>query len=197
MNFGRGRTKGLNMRVVAMAALLYAVVSTAFAQSDDSTKPTLGVNDVFGGFDFTMSTSIDHGSCRVTSTLDKSAFLQNVPTLQTLQMLNPDLTTTDINTKPTMLAAAFTLQMTPVVTKETFEKNPDTNICLFVVNLKEANIYGHTVDDNILSYTFDRATFDKINWDQFEAGNMPKVARQFLLNLQMMARVETESQTGR
>lgn len=181
------------MRIVTLAALLCAAVSTTFAQSDNSEKPSLSVNQVFGVFGFTTSTSIDHGPCRVTSTLDKQAFLQKVPALQALGMLNPDLTMADINTKPAMLAAAFAMQMTPVVTKETFENNPSVNICSFVVNLKEANVYGHTVDDNILSYSFDRATFDKINWDQFDATNMPKVAQRFLLNPEMMARVDTEA----
>jgi hypothetical protein len=182
------------MRVMKMTALLCLVVSTATAQSDNSEKPSLNINDVFGGFGFTTSTSIEP-SCRVIGTIDKQTYLQKVPLLQTMGMLNHDLTKADINIKPTMLAAAFAMQMAPVVTKETFEKNPGVNICSFAVNLKEADVYGHTVDNNIFFYTFNRATFDKINWDQFDATNMPQVARPFSFNPEMMARVATEART--
>jgi predicted outer membrane lipoprotein len=96
------------MRVVTAAALFCAVVSAAFAQSDNSEKPSLSVNEVFGGFGFTMSTSIEP-SCRVIGTIDKQTFLQKVPLLQTMGMLNPDLTKADINIKPTVLAAAFAI----------------------------------------------------------------------------------------
>jgi hypothetical protein len=175
--------------------ILAAVLTTAWvasAQAEDDSSKAVTVNDVFQNFGFTISGGNDV-PCRVTGVLEKKTFLSKVPLLQKLGMLNQELTQADINTKSTMLAVAFVMQMAPVVAKEIFENNSRANICSIVLNLREPNVYGHMVDDKILSYSFDRATFKKIDWDHFEATNMPAVAHEFTLDPAVMTRVTTET----
>ena len=169
---------------IATALYLFAMLNSAKAESID------------GGF-FAISTDTEFGPCHVTGVIDKQKFLQEVPNLQKFGTLNPDLNQTYINTKPTTLTIVFTTMLAAGVTKETFENNPSVNFCSFFMNVKEADVYGHKMEKKILSYAFDRATFEKINWDQFEPKNMMKVAQKFSFTAEMIRRVEIEEREGR
>jgi hypothetical protein len=172
---------------IITAALALAFIAPAHAQMPS-------VNEIFGHFGFTTEASIDHGSCQITGTTDKQVFLEKVPVLQKLGLLNQDLTETDINMRSNQLALGFTMQMTTVATKETFEKNPSIGTCSFVMNLKEADVYGHPTTVRMISYSFNRAIFDKIDWLHFIPTNMMKVAQQFSISPEMKSRFATEGE---
>jgi hypothetical protein len=178
---------------MVLAGLLIAASIIPALAEDDAEKKGVTINDVFERFGFTTSGMGSSVPCHVTGAIDKKTFLRQIPLLQSMGMLNRDLTQTDINAKPTMLTMAWALQMAPVVTKEIFENNPKVNSCALDFVVKEYDVYGHMVDSKLFAYTFDRATFKKIDWDHFESQNMAAVAHNFSLDPSIMARVERET----
>ncbi len=84
-----------------------------------------------------------------------------------------------INSKPNMLSMAFVLEMLPVATKEIYDNNKDVDRCEFSQSLSSVDDYGNDKEILMLTYEFTRALYKKINWDNFQAQNMMKVAPKF------------------
>ena len=184
------------MRITTVIVLTSAVAAgTAASFAQDDRKPPATVNEVFGAFGFTTSSIVNVLGCRVVGTLDEGIFVTRIPALQRLDLLNRELKQAEIDAKPTTLAVAFTMQMEPAVTKETFDLNSHASVCAFIYNLRGRNRYGHAAENKILSYTFDRKTYEKINWETFKATNMAKVAQHFMRDPAMMARLDGEARS--
>lgn len=100
-----------------IAAILWLALGWQTAIAEVERVNRANANDVFGSFGFHSSTDAARSSCTVKMVLKKGAFIDKVPQLQALGLLNKELTQTKINSMPNSLAMAFAVQITPVVIK--------------------------------------------------------------------------------
>ena len=173
------------MRILMLSAALAAVlIQPAFGGDDNRTGETeagdsVTVNSLFGRFGFSSSPHVTASSCSVEMGLNQKTFIENLPQLQQMGMLNPDITQTRINSEPNMLSMAFALQMLPVATKEVYESNKEVDRCEFSQSLSSIDDYGNDKKITVLTYQFTRALYKKINWDNIQAQSMMKIAPKF------------------
>jgi hypothetical protein len=84
------------------------------------------------------STRVAGKVCKIDSTLDKGAYIQSVPALKEIGLLNPDyVTQTRVNVEPTVLAMGYLLQVAPLTTKAAFDDDPNATICTFAFYILE------------------------------------------------------------
>ena len=151
------------MRILMLSAALAAVlIQPAFGGDDNQTGETEGsdavtVNSLFGRFGFSSSPHVTASSCSVEMGLNQKTFIENLPQLQQIGMINPDITQTKINSEPNMLSMAFALQMLPVATKEIYENNKTVDRCQFSQSLSSTDDYGNDKKTTMLTYEFNRA----------------------------------------
>lgn len=82
--------------------------------------------------------------------------------------------------------------MLPVATKPVYEENANADKCSFEQTVTILDDYGNNKTVRAFSYNFTRAIYRKINWDNFPAQNMIKVAPGFRINLEFQAIVSGE-----
>ncbi|MGO8779164.1 MAG: hypothetical protein ACLQKK_09675 [Rhodomicrobium sp.] len=177
------------MRKLLLAALVVPTVflsTAALSQSDDGSKDNLGTADntatvsvVFGRFGFSSNPDTSPSSCKVEMQLNQATFVKHIDELKAIGLLNSELTQTTVNLMPNTLSMAFAMEIVPVATKEIFERNQDINRCQFFQKVTITDDYGNDKSVLMFSYWFTRELYKKINWDNFPAQNMPKVAPKF------------------
>lgn len=178
-------------RVSVLVVVLLAPTVIAMAQDKDQDADKMSL---FSQFGFTRVNSAPGKPCVVESTLSEDDFVKAIPTLQKVGILNPDITQTEINTKPHLLESAFTMEMAPLVTQDLFEKNDKVMTCQFRQILSDVDDYGTDRKRLIFSYKFDRATNNRVNWDNFKAMNFPKIAPAFKYEAWFLQSINEETE---
>ncbi len=93
---------------------------------------------------------------------------------------------------PRSITFAFGIQMAPAIVQAVYDGNADVNSCAFNQFIDGVDDYGNTKRTMMFSFHFTRALFKKVNWDGFEAQNLPKIAPQFRFGSAFMQAVEEE-----
>ena len=178
-------------------ALTAALIGPVFAGDDNSSEGTktddsVNVNTVFGRYGFSSSPHVTASSCSVELTLNQKTFIENIDDLKQMHLMNREISQTMINSKPNFLSMAFAFEMLPVATKEIYDENKNVDRCQFSQSLSSTDDYGNDKKILMLTYEFTRALFKKINWDNFQAQSMMKVAPKFHINSEFGAIVVRE-----
>jgi hypothetical protein len=176
------------MRISTLSVVLsLALIGPVFAGDDNSsegTKPdnSVNVNAVFGRYGFSSSPHVTGSSCSVELRLNQKTFIENLDEPKQIGLMNREISQTMINSKPNFLSMAFAVEMLPVATKEIYDENKNVDRCEFSQSLSSTDDYGNEKKILMLTYEFTRALYRKINWDNFQAQGMMKVAPKFHLN---------------
>lgn len=129
----------------------------------------------------------------ITVECDRAKVIANIPMLQQLDIINPDLTETQINLMPNTITMSFLLVdvagLMPMVYKAVPMDQSD-----WTVVLKVADLYGHLQTKTAFTFRFNKALFDRINWDNFETQNFAKVAPGFRFSPWLESAVTAEHQ---
>ena len=175
-------------RLLIIGAALTSPALNAIAQDLDADVLT-----AFSAFGYTHIKPTPGKPCVVETVLSEDDFIKAIPALQKIGILNPDLTQTAINTKPHMIESAFTLQTAPVATRDLFEKNEKIITCQFRQMLTDTDDYGADRKRLMFSYKFDRATNNRVKWDNLKTANFPKIAPEFKFELWFMQAINGEA----
>lgn len=140
-------------------------------------KDFVNVKEVGAKFEFDKVSK----PIRLNITLDQLTIIKNVPSLQKLGILNPNLSLIEINTMPLSLCSAVSLDFTSVVLKAIYESmgvayRSGSGLLQVYVYLNVQNDYGNTEKKLLYSFRFNKAIANKINWDNFDPENLVKVA---------------------
>jgi hypothetical protein len=162
----------------ALLGLIFSSASATRAQD----QPRPAINDVFGPYGFHSDASkVSGAKCIVFMTLVQKTFLEKFPELQKLGLLNDTLDQSEVFKEPNTLSLAFMFQLFPVATKEIYDDNLDVDKYLFEQTMTVLDDYGNDKTVRVASYGFTRAIYKRINWDNFPAQNIIKVAPGFRL----------------
>lgn len=110
--------------------------------------------------------------------IDQATALQAIPLLQKGGMLNPDLTQTFINVHPNAVTLVLATTMTALELNDAYTNSNIDQAEVEGIMLK-VDDFGHKQRVPLFSFWFDRSIFSKIDWNNFEPGNIAKVSRHF------------------
>lgn len=132
-------------------------------------------------------------ACKVTATLNRAEFITGIPTLKTLGMLNPDyVTQTVINLEPTTLAMTFLFEQATALTQGTFQDDSTVTTCSFSYSILDTDDYGNDRKMLAFSYSFDRPTYSKVNWDKVDYLKFPKITQRFTFGQDVQKQIAAE-----
>jgi hypothetical protein len=133
------------------------------------------MKDLVGG---TVDQTTKDGRCVISVSVDRAKVDSDFTKLQKIGLLNPDITQTFMNThrNPAPIAMATQLAVMTIISKY---KTTAIDKCAFVANLLVPDEFGNAKPIALFGFGFDRQLFDKINWDNFENSNLPKVSYQY------------------
>jgi hypothetical protein len=174
---------------VVIATCMLAAVTGAKAEEEDKAKMMASLLETMG---LKQTSNTSGSSCKIVTDADQAEIVKAVPVLQKLDLLNQDMSKNELMRKPTKTTFAMALQMASIQIKTLYETNSSVDKCFFVHNILSQDDYGNNRKDVMFSYQFDRATYSKINWDKFKSQSLVKVAKNFNLNPEVMARVNDE-----
>jgi len=101
-----------------------------------------------------------------------------IPALQAAGALNPDITQTQINVMPNMLAEAIEMESAPINLKVAF-KNPKVKQVNYEMSLEVADDYGNLEKHLIVKFSMPRTTASKINWENFGGEQLPHIVHMY------------------
>ncbi|MHC2108363.1 hypothetical protein [Methylobacterium sp. CM6246] len=178
------------LKRVVIAACLIAVAGGAKAADEDKAKMMSSVLEAMG---FKQSNAItNNSSCKIIVDADQAEVIKSVPVLQKMDLLNQDMSKGELMRAPTKTTFAIALQMAPIQVKILYDTEPVADKCFFLYNLISQDDYGNTKRDILFSYKFDRAIYNKINWDKFKSQSLVKVSKDFYVNPEIMSRINEE-----
>ena len=110
--------------------------------------------------------------------LDQQRVISSIPNMQEMGLLNPDITQTTINLYPNAISITVATEMAVLKTIDAYSHS-GIDEAVFSISLVVSDEYGHEQTKPLFSYRFNRALNNRINWDNFQIGNLPKVALGF------------------
>jgi hypothetical protein len=135
--------------------------------------------------------------CAISINLDQVKFIQSVPQLKAMGVLNADLVDqTMVNTHPETLAVAFLMEMAPLTVKESFDSDGSLQSCSFTDYVIGQDDYGNDRRAAAFSFEFTRAIYGKVNWDRLDTARFPKIAPGFAFVPGFMLQVGAEGASG-
>lgn len=131
--------------------------------------------DVIGG---STETKSEPGQRVISIVIDRNTVNGELSTLQRLGLINPDMNQTYFRAHENLLSFVVSLQASTmaVIAEYRAEKTDRSLVNVFFLVPDD---YGQKQKQQAYSFTFDRALFNRINWDNFDNSNLPKVAHEF------------------
>lgn len=169
----------MNPKKSFVAALIVAGTSFFGTAHAD----TVSLNDILAGlknFGCSMNTAKSGSITRVQVECDQQKIIDNFPALQKMGMMNPDITQTQINMMPSALAAVFLQEVTATLIHPLYQSTPAQET-EWSSSLVVADAYGNAKSHTVFTFHFNRAIDSRVNWDNFNDANLPKIAPNYVL----------------
>lgn len=170
---------------LALSSTIVFCVLTSSASTEDKVPASIDyaqamttMTELVGGG---VETGTTNGQCVVSITVDRGKVNRDFQKLQTIGLLNPDISQTFINThqNPAALAMATQLTVMAIISKY---RTTAMDKCAFVASFLITDEYGQEKKQVLFGFGFDRKLFNKINWENFENSNLPKVSYQYQMS---------------
>jgi hypothetical protein len=110
--------------------------------------------------------------------LDRNAVIASLRGREEAGVLNPVFTAGYINTHKNSLVIVTGLVHSAMEVDDAY-RNTNINQSHVLVVMMLADDYGHQQQIPLFSFGFDRAMYNKIDWEHFDPANIPKVALNF------------------
>jgi hypothetical protein len=174
----------IKMRNLTMLLISSFLISTSAqaeekpASSTDYAAVLSMMAELAGG---SVDAKTESGQRVISVTVDRNKVNRDFEKFQALKLLNPDITQTFIAThqNPAALAIATQLAVMAVIVEYRTQK---TDKCSFVAYFLVPDDYGHQQKIPLFAFGFDRALYNRINWDNFDNTNLSKVAHGYKLS---------------
>lgn len=172
---------GLVRPLISIGAILFAVSVQAedkVPNGDDYAAVLSMMTELVGG---SVETKTDSGQRVVSITVDRNKVNRDLEKLQALKLLNPDISQTFVAThqNPAGLAIATQLAVMAVIVEY---RTHATDKCAFAAYFLVPDDYGQQQKIPLFAFGFDRALYNKINWENFDNSNLSKVARGYKMS---------------
>lgn len=160
-----GRTRrifaGLLISIVAMH------MSTGAAQSQTKNpNPNFDAHhlEMFQAWGVTFEYAPPPGACSLKCILHQEKYLQALPAMQRLGIINPNLTARQVNDMPVTLGFTIGLALAPTVTIATLNIYPAAETCHFETYVSFKNASGSDEINQLFTYELDRGTYNRTDF---------------------------------
>lgn len=178
-------------RIVLCVALLLAA-SSAFAApaTQHVTMAEVKQNLVVIGGNLTEKAG-RHGRTYLRITIDESKVANEIPTLQMLGFLNPDVPAEEAEMKPVTDTLVLAQVMAAFTMMAIFAEQKVDHVRL-VCDVAMPDMYGNAANHHAFTFDFSRALYRRINWPAFKPSNLMFVAPHFVWTKWAMAQLIQE-----
>lgn len=159
-------------KIVAAICLILSIVGPAAGANHAYTQESLNVMGARETIDWTKR------PVKVEIIVNEDTTLKAVPLLQSQGVLNPDISQTFINAYPHSVCIVFA-QMASVMNIMDAYSNTSIDKADFSIFLEVTNDYGERIKKPVFTFSFDRKTYNRIHWDNFQMSKLPKVGLRF------------------
>lgn len=118
-------------------------------------------------------------SAVLTVICDEGQVIANMPGLQASGMINRDLKQAYINTHHISLTGFATTMVTELALMANYQEHATLDALRVEGVMAALDDYGNASSRPIFSFGFDRATYVRINWDNFDTTKLPNVTKRF------------------
>jgi hypothetical protein len=124
--------------------------------------------------------------------VDREKMASVIPIMQLGGALAPNVSEAEIRLKPTTYTLIVATLMAPEIVRAAFEEHDAMQAVRVAVSMKHADAFGNDAETPLMSFNFNRALYQKINWPKFDTLNMSKIAPDFRYSPegQMLMRLE-------
>jgi hypothetical protein len=161
---------------VAFMTVAMALNAPAFADANNLQKIVAGMK-VFG---CDMQTAKSGAVTHVQVLCDQQKVIDSFPLIQQMHLMNPDITQTQINVMPSALSSVFLQEMTATLIHPLYQSTGAQETS-WVGGLIVADAYGHLKSHAVFTFRFNRTLDGRVNWDNFDDANLPKIAPGYAL----------------
>jgi hypothetical protein len=133
------------------------------------------LQEVFSDFGATVAYSREDGVPTYEIAIDRMKFMRAIPSLQAKEILSPELTATDARRRQNSLAIYCATYMSATTLESLYRFRGETGNMKIATFLMDPDESGHPLKRELFQFTFTRDLFDKIDWDNFQIKNLPKV----------------------
>ena len=119
-------------------------------------------------------------AARVLVLCNQDKVIAAVPALQSMGLLNPDLSQSTINLMPGMVATSFMMEIVSSMI-DPYYKSHSSDLTMWEADLVIANNYGHLQRMPIFGFRFTRSLDSRVNWDNMDFQRLEKIAPGFHL----------------
>lgn len=116
--------------------------------------------------------------------IDQNKILKNISKLQKKGIIDRNLTNTEISFYETQLVAMTSIPYITQVIKNLYHSNNKNDQIHIISYLLTTDLYGNNIKLFCYSFNFNRQLYQKINWQNFQANNIVKIAPDFTVSEQ-------------
>jgi len=167
------------MIVRKLVAIFLLILSSGVARAENEEPDwSTALENYLSAVGGAVDVASEKSSTKVTVTIEQDKVLENWKFFQKVGMLNEDFDQAYINTHRNAVTMVVSISglMAAIITQYKTTKIDKAN---FYANLRVVDVYGHEQKQLLYSFAFDRTLFNKINWMNFQAANLMKVAPSF------------------
>ncbi|KTC93236.1 hypothetical protein [Legionella cincinnatiensis] len=123
--------------------------------------------------------------------IDQNKILKNISKLQKKGIVDRNLTNTEISFYETQLAAMSSIPYVTQLIKNLYHSNNKKDQIHIISYVLTTDLYGNKIKSFCYSFNFNRQLYQKINWKNFQANNIVKIAPDFAVSEQCKFLEET------
>jgi len=168
------------LKCLVVCFLLLFVVNCLADDSTDNQGSFSEFKNSFTGFGLNIERVDAPNLTTINMVFDMDKVIASIPTLKTAQLLNPDLTQTEINTFPMGVVFVFAQEVTPSTLMEIYNEK-GVNALKLNAYINAADDYGNIKKHLMYSLDFNKNLANKISWDTFDYSKLPKIAPNYRL----------------
>jgi hypothetical protein len=113
---------------------------------------------------------------------DEAKVIANIPTLQSIGLINSELTQGYINTHHISLTGNTAMTAAEMALMVSYQNNPSLDQLRVEVAIDAVDDYGNSAPHPAFIFEFDRATYARINWNNFDRSKLPNVSKKFVFS---------------
>jgi hypothetical protein len=146
------------------------------AQAADVNYPMPIMAEGSGYSSFGLSSKLTADPCSLTISIDQPTFVQKIPALIAAKIFSDRVSPNMGVSASHFLMNTLIEEFNPGVVKDLFDEGGSPASCRFTWQYVEPDEYGNDKTHPIQTFTFTKATYQKINWQRFQYTNFPKVS---------------------
>ncbi len=174
-------------KAISIFAALWMMAMPAFAETAPQAVPT-----PFDADGYALTAVVTPKECLLVSAIDLTKMVSKTSDLQKKGLIRPNVTAAHVKAHAWTTASVYALRVEPIFVVTVFKNSPDIDLCHFGV------AFVDFAGKPQIAFTFSltRAMYDKVDWTNFTATDLPSVVQDFTLGPDISKHMNAEAKLG-